>query len=333
MKKFAFTSLLLGALLGGFASTAQADDCCYAPPTYCYDDSFCNGKFTVSADWLYWKVQEEAIYFTSLNTNTATSSVPNSTFVDALLPDFKYQNGFRVGIEYELPGDEWQFGVVYTYIPGHGAIHRHAENTLQTFADTTGTASSLHAKWNLNLSYLDVDLARSIACGECFSLRPHIGFRAAWIDQKYHSTALLTSSTSTSSNYGYFKINEHFNGYGIEGGLWGEWKFGWNLSLVGHIGGSILYSEFKTSAPIYQINVAADGTETTPVDHPLHYNRTTGTPTIDYFVGLQYASNFCDFDVSAHIGWEQHIFFNMLDANEQGNLSAQGLTLGLDVGF
>lgn len=337
MKKFAFTTLLLGALLGGFTTSASADDCCYQTPSYCDDTSLCYGKFTVNGDWLYWKVEQESLYYADLLTNLSSANVPNSTYDKALTPNFHYTNGFRVGIGYELPGDEWKFGVVYTYIPGHGKSNNTTENSTQSISQdfSDDLASTYKTKWNLNFSYLDIDLARSISCGESFRLSPHIGFRGAWMNQKFHSSSILSTSTARSTNYGYGKVEETLNGYGIEGGLWGEWNIGFNFSFVGHVGGSILYSKFKGKFDTTQVNVAADGTETTPIDQSNRFPITTSTPSVDYFVGLQYAANLCNFDVSAHIGWEQHIFFNMLNqvVNPEGNLSAQGLTLGLAVGF
>jgi hypothetical protein len=59
----------------------------------------------------------------------------------------------------------------------------------------------------------------------------------------------------------------------------------------------------------------------------------TATPSVDYFVGLQYADTMCDMIVKARLGWEQHVLFDTNRMLFAGNLSTQGLTLGLDVGF
>ena len=59
----------------------------------------------------------------------------------------------------------------------------------------------------------------------------------------------------------------------------------------------------------------------------LHDHITTATPTVDYFIGLQFADQLCDLSFAVRCGWEQHVIFDTNRIFGNGNLSAQGLTL------
>ncbi|MBS0622297.1 MAG: hypothetical protein JSR80_05005 [Verrucomicrobia bacterium] len=57
-------------------------------------------------------------------------------------------------------------------------------------------------------------------------------------------------------------------------------------------------------------------------------------PTVDSFLGLQYARPCCRKCITAYAGWEQHTFFSFNHLTSLGgNFSTQGLSLGIDVGF
>ncbi len=345
MKKFAFTSLLLGALMGGLASQATAADCAPCQPDCAPCCGF--GTFKAGADWLYWKTHTDVVSPTSIQT-TYTDGDASSKSIQQ---KFDYKSGYRVNVGYELPGDLWEVNASYTYVPTRAssgdvfiapATHQATQliNTSNTYNNGISTATFYHGKTSMNLSGVDVDISRTILCGESlnFSLRPHIGFRGVWIDQKYHENVILSTSNTNSTNYGVSATKIDFQGYGVEGGLWSEWKFCNGLSIVGHVGGSILYSRFKQTGFTRETDVATDGTTTTPYNLDSTLVTYDGTPTVDYFVGLQYENCFCNTNWNVHIGWEQHIWFNLCEINVQvtggaTHISYQGLTLGLEVGF
>ena len=117
MKKNSFLLNLLGiALCCGPVAQIAADSCYPTSASYC-DWSFCDGKITLGADWLYWQVQEDG-----LNLGTAETATPNFGLATDLdkhntNPKFQYENGYRVNIGYELPCDSWDLDIAYTYMP------------------------------------------------------------------------------------------------------------------------------------------------------------------------------------------------------------------------
>lgn len=328
---------LVGVILCGLTAPAAADFC-GQNVTDCCEWSVLDGKMTLGADWLYWKVQQDGVLPGSIVVNSDPTIVPPTKFTHGVRPHFKYDSGFRLNLGYELPCDCWDVNLAYTYIPSHAKTTTFtAESTLENFVPVSAISTptqlldsaSFASKWDLTLNNIDLDIGRTVCFGECLNVRPHIGFRATWFDQKFRSAA----ATFTTRLFNAGVVREKFQGYGVEGGLWADWKLGYGVSLVGHFGGSILYSKFEVHGESVSGILSTDGVFTTDTVEFSSDSFYSATPTVDYFVGLQYADSFCDMLFKAHIGWEQHVMFDTNRYLSTGNLSGQGLTLGLDVGF
>lgn len=348
---------LVGALLCMFSAvSAAANFCNPCRNDCCCEWSCCDGKFTFGADWIYWKVTEDNL--DPFVVTDTVSSVTDTSFnvhnhVKHFNKDFKYTSGFSVNLGYEMPCDCWGVNVIYTYLPSNvksKVFHDESSPTnflvpnLTDFPILTSALSGLvsptlvSSKWNLTANNIDVDIGRCLCFGECVKLRPHIGFRATWFDQKlnFRSNSFLIDDDFTSDVAIDAKWKERFRGYGIEGGLWGEWKIACGFSFVGHFGGAILYSKIRTIDHLAVVSLAGP-TSSPPIEGLVRAcgSRTvwTGTPMMDYFVGLQYADCMCDMPIAARIGWESHVLFDVNRLGRDGNLVAQGLTLGFEVGF
>lgn len=339
MKKSFFVVTLLGILFNDIQSPVSAElyNNFISSNSCCEEETSCNGNFKAGAEWIYWKAQQDKL----LGGIFSDSTDPLSITSRAIRPNFKYESGFRVGIGYELPDNLWEAGVCYTYLPSHAKAFATTTDNQTIFnnndidnllANGFLEVSSFNAKWNLTLHQIDVDISRKINFDCNFTLRPHIGFRSIWMDQN------LQLNYITSDVYGDLgnlpireNFREKFTSYGVEGGLWAEWQMGCGLSLVGHFGGSLLYSKFKlcetfNSTAVSEENVNAEGQD-------IFW---TGIPTLDYFVGVQYSYDLCETKIAARVGWEQHLLFDthrFYFQTGQGDLSLQGLTIGLGVAF
>ncbi len=342
MKKFALNALLLGAFVGGMATSANAADCFPCQPSCC-EWSLCDGRVVVGADYLWWKTEQDGLLYgttqvagtQNISSSGSSSSGGSSVSVPAEftkeeLPNFKFNSGYRVYAVYEFPCDQWELGVAYTSVPGNSGKRTLTTTSAVTVNPTSLVpVSSLSAKWNSNLNIFDVDVARTLKFGECFRLRPHVGFRAIWGDQKFHRT---TNFVATIDNQNVDHFNQKNNGYGVEGGVFADWNFGCGLSFVGHIGGSVVYNTIKVHKRTDVATVL--GTTTTFVSSTTDHSRIhTATPTVDYFVGLKYGDNMCDFEYNVYVGYEAHVFFDYGRLFGNDNYSTQGLTAGLNVGF
>ncbi len=337
MKKFSYFTGALSALLIGISASAAANS--YVP-NCCADTcewSFCDGKFMVEADWLYWQTEQ-----TNMNVVHVTDIIgfPDDATTKDVTLDRNYENGYRVGVGYQVPSNDWEFKVVYTNMPTHAtgsANYPTANDIVSTgisfsYSDS-GIAGPGHVdiKWDGNINNIDVDVGRTLSLGECFRLHPHIGFRALWADQKYKARVV---GVLDDVPYDFLAIDakEKFNSYGVEAGLGASWNVGYGFSLLGHFGGSLLYTNFDLNSKY----AVSNGT-TPPFTHKKD-KLSLGTPTLDYFLGLAYTSTFCETELDIYAGWEQHVLFDVnqliLGSNSKsGDWYTQGLTLGLRAAF
>lgn len=332
----------------GLLNSLSAQDCCIVDCS----PSYAPNEFNMGIEWLYWRVKEE-----HLRGGSFVDDFPNPTLKIAngsvIQPKGEFSNGIRGHIGYTFFCDRWELNGIYTYIPLDSKsdfrevipldlqteTHRQfiIPNTndfpsFQAFGSNGLTAfTSLLTKWNGHLSYADIDLAYKLSFDDSFHLRPHFGFRAAWMKQHLLMKGGLQQPSTNNSTFGSLKFKESFNGYGIEGGIWADWELGSGFAIIGHVGGSILYSRFKVDI-LSESSVDEGGTVVFIINSG--GKEITAVPIIDYFTGLKYDMSFDNFLISAHLGWEQKIFFNMnqMSAN-LGNLSLQGLTIGLNLGF
>lgn len=337
MKRFSLIYSLIGILSTGLVCPLTAAQNFDTYNDCCCENASCDGKFTIGADWLYWKVQEDSL----INASLIDTTDPLLATSDSILPKFKYDSGFRVNVGYELPNNGWDLGVSYLYLPSNAHVSVATADINQfinisyddLITPTFNRLTSLSAKWDLNISQVDAEIGRTVCLGNCFTIRPHIGFRALLMHQKLRLDYTPDDSTIFSDVVAFNKYTEKLNGYGVEGGLWANWNIAYGFSLVGHVGGSLLYSKYTLHEDLVVTAAVAEfdlpnGSATDTI--------WTGTPTVEYFVGLHYAQTWNNFLISGHVGWEQRVIF---DANrfrflrEDENLSAQGLTLGLAVGF
>lgn len=333
---------------------AQDFDCqegsnCCCPEEYCCPSSC--GNITIGADWLIWKAQQTKMDFAAVVLFTGSTNTPNnsSTNLNAkvLRPHFKEDSGYRLFGIYDTPCQDWSFGVFYTYVPSKAHVSADASDhpsseiipvldnnflILQTLSISNQTlVSNIEAEWKLNINYLDIDAARSIDLCNCIKLRPHIGVRLAWMNQKYDFTGAIPPNQTFFLGIFDIRLKQRFTGVGIEGGLFGDWSIGCGWSLLGHLGGSILYSNFHVHGKA-NIDRFADGLEN-HFDETYSDNIHVGVPTIDYFLGLQYKTCCCQSEIALHVGWEQHILWDVNQFVGSGNLSMQGVTIGATVGF
>lgn len=300
----------------------------FEPQCY-FENSNCKDTFEFGADWLYWKMNETNLAF---GTDTTLSGGPLTTVVvNSLDPNFEYNSGFRIFARYMPSNCSWDFRLEYTHMPSRADknFNFQAGNNFATLNTTnfpllgtfaSGQFRTLDSNWESNLDYVDIDISRSFTCCEGLFLIPHIGIRNFWFNQTYDIDGIALSGLILSST---FKSNIY--AVGVEGGIKGSWKFCRWLSLIGNVGGSLLYARYNDKS-------SAVGVSTTTTAISSRGDRWRGIPMFDAFVGLQYDACIYDYLVNIHAGWEQHLIIDTNSFSQsRGNLSTQGLTLGASI--
>lgn len=330
------TGLLLSTLLlmqNSYANARGVDDVCCDIPS-------CGlGSFEIGGEWLYWRADQDSMSYALHNTtDVEEDGITLESDHTAIRPKFNGKSGYRVFASYETADNCWKLGAIFTHAPSQASSSAISPTpvTPNDFIQVLPVNFSLlnvlvitsfsevRAEWDLKVNYFDLDLQRNISLCQDLEIAPHVGFRALWIDEKFHWHGI--DSTGAAS-HGIAKLK--IDGYGIEGGLLGSWNVGYGFSLIGNIGGSLLYGRVNSHGFLNYIVGDFQVFD--------HYRDTIhrAIPMFDSFIGIQYSTLVCDYDIGVRVGWENHIFFdvNQFSLNKPGNLTMQGLTLGAWFGF
>jgi len=302
-------------------------------------------------DWLYWKSREEGLDYALRGRNlvVATQGIRGKLY--DISPG--YHSGFRIGANAIFPRDKWD--LLFYWTSYHNDSHSSVSpKTLQTVwpvllnINNIPLASSAKADWKIHINVLDLELGRSFFVGKHLSIRPFIGFEAAWIEQnleaEYFNIRLFQFGQFFPGDDISSRSRSHFSGYGLRGGVDTKWPLFWGISLMGNVSFSLLCSDFDISQ--YEKNI--NSSPRTSLKDDLHLT----SQTLQMFAGIcwewQFMKNRCYFNL--HAGWEQQIWFDQNQMNiflndsslranvgntinQQGDLTLSGLTLGAAFGF
>lgn len=331
-----FCGILLSALLLVQSTYANAE---YDENIGC-DVPCCGwGTFEIGGEWLYWRADQDSMNYAIHNTSvTENGGTILDEFRSPVGPKFAGKSGYRLFASYETADTNWKVGAIFTHAPSNASSSVLsptpvlASDFIQVLAVnfallndlTLANFSETSAQWDVKVNYFDLDLQRNISLCQYFDIAPHVGFRALWIEQSFHWNGVRSTGET---HHGLAKLK--VDGYGVEGGLLGKWNVGYGFSLIGNIGGSLLYSRVKSNGVLHS--------ELFPLTTNDHYADTfhRSIPTFDTFIGVQYNTCLWDYNIGIRAGWENHIFFsvNQFSLNKTENLSMQGLTLGGAFGF
>lgn len=302
----------------------------------CFDD---RGRIKAEGSWLYWTPAEDNFNYASYGDLTPVS--PDGIIISAqpLIPNFQPSNGFRLALAYEIPCSQWEVSARYTHLPANAKRSQSAQSIFlngSTFpifnviSSNQQAFQSIESSWHMRDSYLDIELAREINCWQCFRFRPHLGVRSYWFHQKL---ALALSGVQQNGDLAIAEStqSQRLFGCGVVGGIGTEWEVGYGFSLIGDLGGSLLYSNSTINLEVNQRIFNTGGLSR--IDALTVKDRARrGNPSFDYRIGVQYQSCWGDFLYALSLSWEQHYIVN-LNQLTSGAVSLQGLTLNAGVAY
>lgn len=306
-----------------------------------YVEPCCNtSSYKVGFEWLFWKAEQEKL---SCGIRFIPQEEREGMIVCAkdIQPHFKYKNGYRISLTKQLPCSEWDLKAAYAYVPGSGNFKAGNTEThefvsfqnynflpLSFFQEDQFTNAD--GNWNLKYHYLDIDLGKPFNCFSCFTVRPHAGFRILWLRENYKICAKANGYKSENTSSAQIGMKQNMKAFGAEAGVYGTWDIGCNCAIVGHLGGAVLYSKYSTHCKIEQLD--------TENEHDFTMIKSKGgsrfgTLMGDYSIGFQWVGCVCSMPLTARVSWEQQVILDTNRWSEGGNLSLQGITLGLEASF
>lgn len=302
-----------------------------------------NGLF-FEAEWLHWKAQED-----NLGLGTFVDDFPDPTLktVDAHLlePLFTFNDGCRIAVGYEDPCNGWTCKMCYTrfsfksspmdittipFTPEHMQFFVIEASSFPIFT-AHSQFLSLQAEWHGGLTCIDIDFAYLIEFSNNVEFSPHFGLRALWSDQHYLVEGELGEPSINDSTYSLTDMSQKVQAYGFEGGVHGRYSFGWGMSIVGHIGGSLLYAQYDLT--LYdEGRLGQNGATVFLIDGD--DRSITMLPTMDYSVRIQHELDFPASTITTSLSWEHHVFFDMNRLSRRlGNFSTEGVCMGVALNF
>lgn len=284
---------------------------------------------------IFWQAYEENLEF-AYKGNTSPEEW------DIKSPDFDWNWGWRVGMGYNLPHDQWDLGLEWLHVNnfarGKAQVNPSSDDepllynvwTTASASLTGGTEAKSH--WENYLNQVDLNMGRQFYVGRWLSLRPHAGLRSTWIFQKYKvdfDGLFLGVPTNADTH-----MTNRYWGLGFCAGLGSDWMLGKGFSIYGDAGLALLVGFF---------NVHQHGEENDVDAFKISKGFRTGRPIFDLDLGLKWFSRFNKdrYAFTIKAGYEYHLYSNMnqfLQSNGSadlelfnpvtGDLSYQGITVG-----
>jgi len=317
-------------------------------------------QMTFSADWLYWKTSETGLSYVMKQEGFNPNFPEFMGFGNLIDPKFAWRSGFRAGLGYNIPSDQWLLNTTWTWYEGKAESKTHASGgdilfpTLihpNVFNDENiFSCNDSHADLLLHVNIIDLNLGRPCQLGKKVTFHPYIGLRNAWLYQTYDIDYddLFYYNTNDFAlepaldNYFIRMIND-FWGFGPRSGCDMDFKLGGDVSLFGGFTLSLLYGTFQIShAEHFQTHTD----EGVMLSEKSHFH--AGRFITDLRLGTRWSRSFHKerFRILLEASWEHHLFFSQNQmirfvdgqnfgtfVQNQGDLYLQGWQLGFTFYF
>lgn len=278
-----------------------------------------SGQGFISAGLLYWRAFQDGLD-TCIPTNVSDTVLPDGRIISTFEgegknPHFKWNPGFRVGAGYEFACSNWDIETFWTHFNSKAHESLCNENRL---------------RWNIDLDVIDFLVAYQCDWNSCFTLKPYIGLRGARIDQKLRLGGFPNSTTfaTTGENLAGTDNKHKFIGVGPLAGLEVDVKVDQGFSL--YVNGAIswLYGRNDVRLTNSTATIAI-------IDFCRIKNKINSTFIVaDASLGVRWQTCFCtDKQFFLQLGYEHHRYFDYSRIGKCGDLSFDGVQIGLGVGF
>lgn len=297
----------------------------------------------LDGEMLFWKSNVGSLDYGVQSESSTTISHGNVKH-----PHFNWDWGFRLGLGYKLPHDQWDLFVNYTYVLGRAHGHEGDSDDVIFPSWASGFsfsgqgsffANQAKARWHMTLNMGDIELGRNCFVGKWLTIRPFMGVRGLVIDQDYH--VQYKGGTVAPGDEDHIHLDTDFWGVGIRFGFNSLWGLGMGFGIYGNGSAALLSGHFDVDE--HEKLEKADR-RLLSVDRDVN----NVVVTADLALGLQWDYMFSrdHYHFGIKFGWEFNMFFdqnqlfNFLSTTNPGaiqfqddDLSFQGLTLGLRFDF
>lgn len=226
-------------------------------------DELC-GRFDLYMDFLYWTTNEDGLEYGTKIIATPLIGQASKIKTKLFDLNFQWDPGFRIGAAYAFKElDDWALQLNWTHIHSHAHGSSSAKGIESQVGDVNTIispwvnllfelrfgASHASAHWQLNYDTLDLGLRTNVSLSKRLFLTPFFGFRGAWINQdykaKYDSVFVLAENATPFFRDVIFKGKNDFNAFGIRAGGEIFCKLREHWHLFSHFFGNLVYGKFR----------------------------------------------------------------------------------------
>lgn len=195
-------------------------------------------RVNLIGDFLYWSANTSAL-LQGFKANN--SSTPLHTKIKPF--EIAYKPGFRVGLGYRLPHDNWEVSAYVTQLRTTNHLHQTAHSDAFIAANFGNSGSETPhfdrqvGNWHLKYTLFDVELFRCFAVSKALTISPFIGTRGAWIHQREHLSFFGSNNLDVDAE-------NHYRAGGLRLGTDLSFYFMRYLCLFGKASTSLIWGQF-----------------------------------------------------------------------------------------
>lgn len=331
--------VVLIALMGGKLCAYFGDEkCCRMDcglPNLSDRPTIQDKNIDIFANALYWYTSETIDWAFTLASHDNFEQTSYKTIT------FNWDSGFRVGVGYNMHHDDWDTQIAYTWFQAQARDHASGAVTSAFLAARLSLLEPFQTgkiSFNLHYNMFDWDLGRSFFVSESLSLRPFIGAKAGWINQKIHAVWTIPNFLGFGGLYSATEnVKNNFRGGGPKGGVNGKWILGCRekhvFSIIGNFAAAYMWGHWVLRDEFIDVFF-------TQTSIPMK-NRNFGALMLQALMGLGWDFNFdnnrshCSLKVGYEIqDWLNHFqVFTDASGTQNSDLILQGLTCDLRFDF
>lgn len=245
-------------------------------------------------------------------------------------PKFKWDTGFRIGVGQHF-AICWDATLYWTHF--HTSAHGRQKGKQPCDCSCSDFSSQAHRSLQWKLEYNTVDLT----VGHNFfflcyrlNLKPCLGLRGAWINQKLHAHEEngCCISNENDSFRCLEKNKQKFKGIGPFLGLQTDWDIGCNFSVFGKVDIGFLYGKFDVSSG--QFSEFENEANCSNIEKNIHACEAFA----DVALGLRWEYCFCNgIFLKLAISGEHHQYFDQKRFGDKEDLCIDGATFSACIEF
>lgn len=204
----------------------------------------------LTAKYLYWNVFQEGMEIGPLFTDNPATTNREPTGI--LTFDDTYRSGFKLGLGWNTPFDDWVVTAEYTWFrhdvtqnqPGSSFLVSNflqAKTTPFDYA-TEHVLTGASNKWKIDLDVVDLMVSRPFYQGTRLTVNPSFGLRGVLLNQKYTITGTI-HGTALNPRTAYGKTDSWAVGPAV--GLGGNFLLGAGFRMIGSVGGALTFTRYN----------------------------------------------------------------------------------------